>query len=138
MELGVVLVVLGGLWAALLLPSFFDSRNDAPLTSTRSFGRGLERLASLKPVDRAALARRRVQARRRRILAALLAVTTSGLVAGLVLGQSGLVVAGGAAGLLLVGYSTVLAMMAGRRRGGEVVELPTPDTTEDRRIAVNR
>ncbi|MEE9183136.1 MAG: hypothetical protein V3U39_01515, partial [Acidimicrobiia bacterium] len=61
MELLVVLVVLGGLWSALLLPSFLHSRDDAPMASTRSFDRRLARLASLRPesIDPVALARGR-------------------------------------------------------------------------------
>ncbi len=74
MELLVVLIVLGGLWAALLLPSFLDSRHDAPLTSTRSFDRRIAKLASLRSgsIDPVELKRQSVLARRRRVMVGLI------------------------------------------------------------------
>ncbi|MEE9533294.1 MAG: hypothetical protein V3W06_02665 [Acidimicrobiia bacterium] len=83
MELLVVLVVLGGLWSALLLPSFLHSRDDAPMASTRSFDRRLARLASLRPesIDPVALARGRLQTRRRRVMVGLIAAALVTLIA---------------------------------------------------------
>ena len=83
MELLVVIVVLGGLWAALLLPSFLDSRHDAPLTSTKSFDRRIAKLASLNPeaIEPQALARQRRLARRRRVMMSLLGAAIVTLVA---------------------------------------------------------
>ncbi|MGI9647005.1 MAG: hypothetical protein ACR2OI_00655 [Acidimicrobiia bacterium] len=89
MELLVVLVVLGGLWAALLLPSFLDSRHDAPLTSTRSFDRRLAKLAALRSeaMDPKELKRRGVQARRRRVMVALIGAALITLVAAIFTGS---------------------------------------------------
>lgn len=83
MELVVVIVVLGGLWAALLLPSFLDSRHDAPLTSTKSFDRRIAKLASLRPeaIEPRELARQRLMARRRRVMISLLGAAIVTLVA---------------------------------------------------------
>lgn len=89
MELVVVLVVLGGLWAALLLPSFLDSRHDAPLTSTRSFDRRIAKLASLRSeaMDPRELKRRSVQARRRRVVVGLIGAALVTLLAAVFTGS---------------------------------------------------
>ena len=83
MELLVVIVVLGGLWAALLLPSFLDSRHDAPLTSTKTFDRRIAKLASLsvEAAEPRELARRRLIARRRRVMVSLLGAAIVTLIA---------------------------------------------------------
>ena len=88
-ELLVVLVVLGGLWSALLLPSFLHSRDDAPLASTRSFDKRLAKLASLRPglIDPVELARARVLARRRRVMVSLVGAALVTLVAAIALGS---------------------------------------------------
>ena len=89
MELLVVLVVLGGLWAALLLPSFLDSRHDAPLTSTKSFDRRLAKLAALRSeaFDPVELKRQRVLARRRRVMVALIGAAIVTLIAAIATGS---------------------------------------------------
>lgn len=89
MELVIVLVVLGGLWAALLLPSFLDSRHDAPLTSTRSFDRRIAKLASLRSeaMDPRELKRRSVQARRRRVVVGLIGAALVTLLAAVFTGS---------------------------------------------------
>ena len=89
MELLVVLIVLGGLWAALLLPSFLDSRHDAPLTSTKSFDRRLAKLASLRSesIDPVALRRQSVLARRRRVMIGLIGAALVTLVAAIFRGS---------------------------------------------------
>ncbi len=89
MELLVVIVVLGGLWAALLLPSFLDSRHDAPLTSTKTFDRRIAKLASLRPeaIEPRQLARQRVIAKRRRVMMSLLGAAIVTLVGAIWVGS---------------------------------------------------
>lgn len=89
MELLVVLVVLGGLWSALLLPSFLHTRDDAPIASTRSFDRRIAKLASLRAesVDPVELARARVLARRRRVMFGLVGTALMTLIAAIVFGS---------------------------------------------------
>lgn len=84
-----MLVVLGGLWSALLLPSFLQSRDDAPLASTRSFDRRIAMLASLRPesIDPVELARGRVVARRRRVMLSLVGAALLTLLAAIALGS---------------------------------------------------
>lgn len=64
-----VFLLIGAVWAAFLLPSFFESRRRAPLTATRSFQRSTELLATVAAADSQRLmARRRQSLRRRRLL----------------------------------------------------------------------
>lgn len=69
----VVAILIAGLWAAFLLPSFFDHRSRAPKTTTRDFARTkrlLEQVTTSDP-DGEAYVRHHAQVRRQRILIAL-------------------------------------------------------------------
>jgi hypothetical protein len=67
-------VLIGGIWAAFLLPSLLDGRRSAPSSSTRSFHRSQNLLASVATTDaREILIRKRHEARRRRVLLSLVA-----------------------------------------------------------------
>lgn len=73
----VVAILIAGLWAAFLLPSFFDHRSRAPKTTTRDFARTkrlLQQVASAQP-DGEAYVRHHAQMKRQRILIGL--VTTA-------------------------------------------------------------
>lgn len=69
----VVFILLAGVWAAFVLPWFFEQRSAAPAAATRDFARSKELLASVSTPEGQArlIARRRLQARRRRTLASL-------------------------------------------------------------------
>ncbi len=62
-----VFLLIGAVWAAFLLPSFFESRRRAPMTATRSFQRSNELLATVATTNGQQLMARRRQADRRRI-----------------------------------------------------------------------
>jgi len=69
----VVAILIAGLWAAFLLPSFFDHRSRAPRTTTRDFARTkrlLQQVSSADP-DGEDYVRHHAQVRRRRILVGL-------------------------------------------------------------------
>jgi hypothetical protein len=69
----VVAILIAGLWAAFLLPSFFDHRSRAPKTTTRDFARTrrvLERVSTANP-DGEDYVRHHTQVRRRRVLVGL-------------------------------------------------------------------
>jgi len=71
----VVAILIAGLWAAFLLPSFFDHRSRAPRTTTRDFARTrklLQQVASAQP-DSEAYVRHHAQMKRQRILIGLVA-----------------------------------------------------------------
>ncbi len=63
-----VFLLIGAVWAAFLLPSFFESRRRAPISATRSFQRSNQLLATVATTDGALLMARRRQADRRRTL----------------------------------------------------------------------
>ena len=131
MELLVVLVVLGGLWAALLLPSFLDSRHDAPLTSTRSFDRRLAKLAALRneALDPAELRRQRLLARRRRVMVALVGAALVTLVAAIATGSIPLLLVSLAFDGMFVAY--LAALNAHQHRPvGQPQPLATPQPVE--------
>ena len=70
----IVFILLAGLWAAFLLPSFFDHRRKTPRATTRDFARSNEKLASVaaaQPGDDQYI-RRHVQARRQRVFITLI------------------------------------------------------------------
>jgi hypothetical protein len=58
-------LIIGGVWAVFLLPSFFESRRSASLSSTRSFARNNDLLASVA-LQSAETVRAAGHARRRR------------------------------------------------------------------------
>jgi peptidoglycan/LPS O-acetylase OafA/YrhL len=65
-------ILIGGIWAAFLLPSVLDGRREAPMSSTRSFARSQDLLASVAVGEaKEARQRRRNSDRRRRVLIAL-------------------------------------------------------------------
>lgn len=128
MELLVVLIVLGGLWAALLLPSFLDSRHDAPLTSTKSFDRRLAKLASLRTesIDPVELKRRRVQARRRRVMVGLIGAALVTLVAAIISGSIPLLLVSLAFDGMFVVYLAALNSIQHRPRPERLPNTPEP------------
>ncbi len=68
----VLFILLAGVWAALLIPSFISSRREAPISSTESFARSTARLAAVRAASIETVANReRVRARRRRVLVML-------------------------------------------------------------------
>ena len=71
-----VFVLLAVIWAAFLLPSFFDSRSSTPTASTRNFARSTALLASVATARKDILIKQRTLARRRRALIALGALAT--------------------------------------------------------------
>lgn len=69
----VLFILIAGLWAAFLLPSFFDHRNQTPRSTTRDFARTKQLLAtvSASQPDTDEYVRRHVQKRRTRVLVGL-------------------------------------------------------------------
>lgn len=128
MELLVVLVVLGGLWAALLLPSFLDSRHDAPLTSTKSFDRRLAKLASLRSesIEPGELKRQRLFARRRRVMVGLVGAAAVTLVAAILSGSIPLLLVSLAFDGMFVAYLAALNSLQHRPATTRSPSTPEP------------
>lgn len=82
-------ILIGGIWAAFLLPSVVDGRRQAPMSSMRGFARSKDLLASVAASDaRVIRQRRRTSLRRRRILASLAAGALLSLMLAIVQGSS--------------------------------------------------
>lgn len=128
MELLVVLVVLGGLWAALLLPSFLDSRHDAPLTSTRSFDRRIAKLAAIRSeaMDARELQRRSVQARRRRVMVGLIGAALVTLTAAIFTGSIPLLLVSLAFDGMFVLYVAAINSIQHRPQATRLPHTPEP------------
>jgi hypothetical protein len=69
----VLFILIAGLWAAFLLPSFFDHRKRNPRSTTRDFARTKQLLATVSASrpDTEAYVRRHTQIRRTRVLVVL-------------------------------------------------------------------
>ena len=69
----VLFILIAGLWAAFLLPSFFDHRNQTPKSTTKDFARTKQLLATVSASDPTseAYVRKHAQVRRTRVLIGL-------------------------------------------------------------------
>ena len=69
----VLFILIAGLWAAFLLPAFFDHRNNAPKSTTRDFERTRKKLAqvSTAQADGDAYVRRHAQHKQLQVLIGL-------------------------------------------------------------------
>jgi ABC-type enterobactin transport system permease subunit len=102
-------ILIGGIWAAFLLPSVLDGRRSAPLSSTRNFARSQDLLASVATTDaRHAMKRRRNSVRRRRVLTSLGAGAALSLVGAIVAGSTLLLAVSIGFDLAFAGYVTLL------------------------------
>jgi hypothetical protein len=122
-------ILIGGIWAAFLLPSLLDGRRQAPMTSTRSFARSQDLLASVATSDaRHLLQRRRNSLRRRRTLAALGAGAALALVLAIIQSSSMWLYVAIGFDVALAAYVTLLlsSQQASPHRA-TVVALPTAD-----------
>jgi hypothetical protein len=134
-----ITLVIAGAWAAYLLPSIFVSRRNAPLQSTQEFNRITARLASVHghAVENADLARRRVLARRRRILAGLALTAATTLAVAIWQGSSILLIAHIVIDAIGAWYIAMLLQIKQRRVVPTVVELrPVEETTEERHLRI--
>ncbi len=97
----VIFILLAGVWAMLLIPSFFDSRKQAPINTTQDFARNTARLNAVRVLatEPAAAQRRRALARRRRTLIALVAAAMASLGLAIVTGS-----------LVFLGFNLVVDM----------------------------
>jgi Flp pilus assembly protein TadB len=125
----VLFILIAGLWAAFLLPAFFDQRSNAPKSTTRDFARTRKKLAEVSTAqpDSDAYVRRHAQRKQQQILMALGATflvtlgyaTWSGTVMWLYI-NIGVAVA-------IAGYITMLLSLKTRRMTprAQVVQIPT-------------
>ena len=126
-------LLIGGIWAAFLLPSFFESRRRAPLSTTRNFARSKDLLASVSGANAAHFKARRIAANRRRRVLVILSVGALGSLAVAVLQES--VVWLGATiafDLALAAYITLLVQIrSNTARSASVLSLVAVESAED-------
>ena len=124
-----VFLLIGAVWAAFLLPSFFESRRRAPISATRNFQRSTELLASVAGTDaQVVMARRRQAVRRRRLLLTLSAGAAVTLAVALVTSSLFWLGATVVFDILIGAYVTLLLMA--RQRAFAVASAPRIGTAE--------
>jgi hypothetical protein len=120
-------ILIGGIWAAFLLPSFIDGRRKTPSKTTRSFARSTALLAAVSSSSSQELAmRRKAQLRRQRILLVLFVGALGALA--MAVWQGSLVWLGVAVGLdvVIAVYVAMLVQMKARPAPARVVSIGTP------------
>lgn len=122
---GFILIV--AIWAAFLLPSFFDSRRKAPMATTRSFARDTALLATVaSSTVQEVAARRRASARRQRTLILLSGGAAATLA--VAIWQSNVAWLGVSLGfdVALAGFVTMLLYVRRQRIVTDVTPIATP------------
>lgn len=113
----VVALLVAGLWAAFLLPSFFDHRSRAPKTTTADFARTkrlLQQVSSARP-DGEAYVRHHAQVKRLRILIGLIAMAVVMLAAATVTGSVAFLAISIGLDIAFAGYVGLLVHMKNQR-----------------------
>lgn len=131
----VVFILIALVWAFFLLPSFFDNRRQAPLSSTKSFARSTALLASVATSPTyEVMIRRRALARRRRILFMLGAAAIASLAVAIV--NNSMIWLGVTIGLdlALAGYVALLLQMKERARAATAPVVPLPVATVEETV----
>jgi hypothetical protein len=134
----VVFILLAGLWAAFVLPSFFDHRSNAPKSTTRAFARTRSKLAQVSAAqpDSDAYVRRHAQRRRQHVLVGLAIASVSTLVVATWTGSAPWLWVNIGINVVIAGYVTLLLTMKQQRFAprAEVVELSAQAPRQRRRV----
>ena len=106
----VLFILLAAVWAVFLIPSFFNSRKEAPINSTQDFARNAARLNAVRvsAVEPAVARRRRTLARRRRTLLLLITAAIASLAAAIWTGSVALLGVNLAVDMALAAYVAIL------------------------------
>jgi hypothetical protein len=134
----VLFILIAGLWAAFLLPSFFDQRNHAPKATTRDYARTKQMLASVaqsRP-DSDTYIRQHAQVRRQRILAGLGAASVSTLLFATWTGSVAWLMINIAVNVSIAGYVTLLLTIKQRRAVQRTIVVQIPSVAQRQLAAV--
>ena len=106
----VLFILLAAVWAVFLIPSFFNSRKEAPINSTQDFARNAARLNAVRvsAVEPSVARRRRTLARRRRALLLLITAAIGSLAAAIWTGGVALLGVNLAVDMALAAYVAIL------------------------------
>jgi hypothetical protein len=130
----VLFILIAGLWAAFLLPSFFDSRSHAPKATTRDFARTKEKLANiaLSQPDTDTYIRRHAQVRRRQVLVGLSIASVATLIFATLTGSVPWLAVNIAVNISIAGYIALLLTIKQRRAIQRQIVVPITDTAQQR------
>lgn len=124
----IVFILLAGVWAAFLLPSFFDHRRQTPRATTRDFARTKQLLATVSSASYGEhYTRRHRMARRRQLMFILVLGAVASLVVATVTGSMLWLGVAIAFDVAIAGYVTALLLLRQQERvraGRSVVPLP--------------
>lgn len=129
-------LLIGGIWAAFLLPSLMEGRRTAPGSSTRSFARSQDLLASVSVENRQLAQRRRATAKRQRALVGLIAGAVVTLGAAIVLSSPLLLAATIIFDLGIAAFVTVLLQSRHQPAPAQVVHLRVVEDNEPATVRV--
>jgi len=134
----VLFILIAGLWAAFLLPSFFDSRSRAPKATTRDFARTKEKLANiaLSQPDTDTYIRRHAQVRRRQVLIGLAVASIATLVFATWTGSVAWLGLNIAINLSIAGYVALLLTIKQRRAVQRSIVVPIAEAQHRQLVAV--
>lgn len=134
----VLFILIAGLWAAFLLPSFFDNRSHAPKSTTRDYARTKEMLASVaqSQPDSDVYIRRHAQVRRQRILLGMGAASISTLVFATWTGSAAWLMINISVNIAIAGYVTLLLTIKQRRAMQQSVVVQIPNASQRQLAAV--
>ena len=88
----IIVMAIAGVWGLFLLPSFIESRREAPLSSTERYGEVSQRLSQVQRGNRGGVSERTL-ARRRRVLIASSSIAIATLAIAVITSNIGVLVA---------------------------------------------
>lgn len=135
MELYAFLLI-GGIWAAFLLPSLMEGRRTAPASSTRSFARSQDLLASVAVENRGVIQRRRASVKRQRALMGLIAGAVVTLAAAIFMSSPVLLALTILFDLAIAAFVTLMLQTRQQPAPAEVVHLRVVEDNEPATVRV--
>jgi len=133
----VVFILLAGLWAAFVLPSFIDHRSNGPRSTTRAFAKTRSKLAQVSAAqpDSETYVRRHAQRRRQHVLVGLAIASALTLVFATWTGSIPWLWVNIGVNIAIAGYVTLLLTLKQQRFAprAQVVQLGAQATRQRRR-----
>ncbi len=129
-------LLIGGIWAAFLLPSLLEGRRSAPASSTRSFARSQDLLASVATDRRHFVQQKKAHVKRQRALVALVTGAVITLTAAIVMSSPVLLAVTIAFDLAIAAFVTMLLQTRQQPATADVVQLRVVEVNEPATVRV--
>ena len=129
-------LLIGGIWAAFLLPSLMEGRRTAPASSTRSFARNQDLLASVSTERVQAAQRKRAAIKRQRAFLGLVAGAVVTLLAAIVLSSPAILALSIVFDLGIAAFVTMLLQARQQPAPAPVVQLHVVEDNEPATVRV--